>query len=169
MFKHLDSMTKFGKYGNADINLKKDWTDITDDAMTDFGKATWDEGTKSCNVYASVLIKVVIDTMGFDENPQYYVKKITKTPILENWKYPSFYTDSTLEAREVDFNHFVTVQYVNVAASKENANGLIDSADFRLSMDMFYPAFLRQNSQAATVSGVVGSLALLYSTLSLSM
>ena len=63
----------------------------------------------------------------------------------------------------MDFNHFVTVQYVNVAAQKENANGLIDQSDFKLNMDMFYPAFLRENSGATALSGLAGSLALLYS------
>jgi len=38
-------MKKFGKYGNADINKALDWTDITEDKMSDFGKATWDEDT----------------------------------------------------------------------------------------------------------------------------
>ena len=57
--------------------------------------------------------------MGFSENPQSYVKDVTKYAILEDWTYPSYMPDAQ-SAREVDFNHFVTVQYVDVAASGED-------------------------------------------------
>merc|ERR1712216_677544 len=130
--------------------------------MANFGTLAkeWDEESKSCEVYSSVLIKVIVDTMGYDENPQYYVKKIQKIPIKETWKYPSFYSDSSLDKREVDFNHFVTVQYVNVAASKENAQGLIDlNLDF--SRDMFYPLWMREDSCALKGMAAAGALALL--------
>lgn len=45
---------------------------------------------------------------------------------------------------EIDFNHFVTVQYVNIADSNQDETGAIESRGIMsLSMDMFYPAFIR--------------------------
>jgi hypothetical protein len=101
-----------------------------------------------------VLIKVIYDSMGFSENPQNYVKDVVKYAILEEWKYPSYSTQPSLE---VDFSHFVTVQFVDIQASGEDENGLISKVGLRLSKDLFYPAFIRALS-AVTAAVSVASL-----------
>ena len=83
---------------------------------------------------------MIYDTLGFSENLQNYVKDVKKYAVKEEWKYPSYVKDVT---REVDFNHFVTVQYVNLEDSNEDENGLIIASGFTISYDMFYPAVIR--------------------------
>jgi len=69
-----------------------------------------------------VLVKVVTDTMGFSESPQSYIKDIIKYAVEETWSYPSYMTEPT---REVDFNHFVTVQFASIEKSNEDEQGLL--------------------------------------------
>jgi len=60
--------------------------------------------------------------MGFNENPQPYIKDIVKYAIKEEWKYPSYIPNSQA-AREVDFNHFVIVQFSDIELANEDAKG----------------------------------------------
>lgn len=85
--------------------------------------------------------------MGFSENPQKYVKDVILYAIEEDWKYPSSIPDGQ-NSREVDFNHFVTVQFVDIAYSNEDEQGLISPTSFSFSKDMFYPAFIRTGRAA---------------------
>ena len=85
--------------------------------------------------------------MGFSENPQNYVKDVLLYAIEEDWTYPSSIPDSQ-NSREVDYNHFVTVQFVDIAYSNEDAQGLISPTAFSISKDMFYPAFIRTGKAA---------------------
>ena len=67
--------------------------------------------------------------------------EVKKFAIPEVWRYPQN-MEATPE-REVDFNHFVTVQYVDIDASNENEQGLVASTGLEFSTNMFYPFFIR--------------------------
>jgi len=83
--------------------------------------------------------------MGFDENPQNYIVSVTKYAQEEIWQYPT-YIPASQNTKEVDFNHFVTVQYVNIEKSNSDERGLIRALSwFDFNKEMFYPAFIRSN------------------------
>jgi hypothetical protein len=68
---------------------------------------------------------------------------VEKHAILEDWKYPSYLTGDGGK-KEIDFNHYVTVQYVNVDQSSEDEFGYkVTQSLFSFSKEMFYPAFIR--------------------------
>lgn len=65
-------MTHYGKYGNANIFYPLDWQKIDETAKdaeySKLGDTKWDDSTSTCEVYSSVLIKVVHAGMGFRDN-----------------------------------------------------------------------------------------------------
>jgi len=71
LFKNIDEQFKvYGKFGNANLFFSKDWSKVTEDpSYAKFGEATWNAETETCEVYSSILIKVITETMGFSENP----------------------------------------------------------------------------------------------------
>ena len=50
----------------------------------------WHEDNKTCQIYSSVLIKIIYGKAGYNENPQQYVIGIEKHAISEDWHYPQF-------------------------------------------------------------------------------
>lgn len=120
----------------------KDWTKVEiDDSFKQLGKATWNDQAQTCTIYSSVLVKVVTGTQGFTENPQRYVVAVKKYAIPEMWRYPENLEETP--EKEVDFNHFVTVQYADIDNSNENEQGIIMSTGLEFSTNMFYPIFIR--------------------------
>jgi hypothetical protein len=79
IYKVLDEMKKFGRFGNADLLNKDDWRDVNFDTSfsNKLGSRVWNNSTNSCDIYSSVLIKVVYAEMGFDESPEKYIQDIT--------------------------------------------------------------------------------------------
>ena len=157
LFNNVDTEFKmYGKFGNANLYNIKDWSKVKEDpSYAKLGTAVWNDKTKTCSIYSSVLVKVVYDTLGFSENPQNYVKDVVKYAVLEDWKYPDTITDAT---REIAFNHFVNVQYVNTGESAEDENGLIQSTGFEFSTNMFYPAFIRMMGGATRINAFASSM-----------
>ena len=77
-------MKVYGKFGNANLYYPKDWQAIKEDeSFGKLGESVWNGETGTCEVFSSVLIKVIYDSMGFSENPQNYVKDVVKYAILE--------------------------------------------------------------------------------------
>ena len=77
IFKNLDQMKKFGKFGNANLYYPNDWSDVSqDDSFKKLGQSTYDDETGVCSIYSSVLVKIVYSQMGFTENLQNYIVDI---------------------------------------------------------------------------------------------
>jgi len=149
IFANLLQFAKYGKFGNADLYYPSDWVDVREDeSFAKLGSAEWDEGTETCTVWSTVLIRVIYHKMGLSGNLQQYVVDVQKYAVPEEWKYPpqapvSRNTPGGEEEWKVDFNHFVVVQYVELPDAGAGEEGLLPVPPIGISREMFYPAFLR--------------------------
>lgn len=124
-------MSHYGKFGNADIFFQKDWIQIKEDAsFKNLGKTKWDEATQTCQIYNSVLLKVVYHQMAYNDHPQRYIIEVKKFAMAEDWVYPSeqivpekikINGAAPNNVKSIDFDFFVNVQYMDYEFKGEDA------------------------------------------------
>jgi len=71
IFRNLDNIDSFGRFGNAYVYYPKDWEAIA--AVPTFqlqGQAEWvaADDEQTCRIYANVHYKIIYAEMGFSEN-----------------------------------------------------------------------------------------------------
>jgi hypothetical protein len=108
IFKNLEGLVRFGKFGNANILHAGEWKAVKpDDSFSKLGEVAWDDTDKTCTVYNSVQIKVVYHDMGYDDHPQRYIIEMKKLAKPEVWEWPEQIAIPT--KRTIDFDFFVSV------------------------------------------------------------
>ena len=124
IFKNLEELKKFGRFGNANLLNKLDWQDVTiHTSYADLGKATWNEESSSCTLKSSALVKIIYSETGFTENPQKYVVGVELSAVDDEWTFPSSSSLLSSETLKRDFSHLVQVQFVELQNSNEDETG----------------------------------------------
>ena len=160
IFSNLIEFSNYGKFGNANMHNAKDWTPVKEDpSYAKLGDVEWFENNQTCKLYSSVLIKIIYGKTGFMENPQQYIAGIEKHAIVEEWTYPTYNSDNSDGSKQVDFNHYVTFQHVNLDQAQEDEFGyLTQQTLFSFSKMMFYPAFIRSMASAKVIQYSIASI-----------
>lgn len=66
----MEKLTKFGKFGNANVYYTNDWLDVTIDEDFDRLGASQLSIDDKCLIYSRVELEFVYSEMGFEFQPQ---------------------------------------------------------------------------------------------------
>jgi hypothetical protein len=131
IFSQLNSLTRIGRYGNADVNYPKDWITVLDVDMT-LAAGTYDSTAQSCKIITEIDVQILTSKVGFPDNQHAYVvtaRKKAKERII--------YFDSFKTKQKIDLK--VSFQYIRVTEDEASLSAFTESSNFEWPADLLWP------------------------------
>ena len=101
--------------------------------------------------------KVYWSTVGFDENPQKYIVRVSKEAVADTW---TFNQQLTGNAQQL-FQHQVSVEFIQISSATIDSQTTTPSPLYNVPSDFWYPFKLQSSAFASLVPLASALVALL--------
>lgn len=131
IFNQLASMTRIGRYGNANVNYPSDWVTVIEQDLN-YGTTTYDTTTKSCTLITEVDVQILTADVGFPDNQHSYVVTARK-----KGKARTIYYDDFLSNQRIDIK--VEFEYIRVTEDEASLSAYVSLSNFNWPADILWP------------------------------
>lgn len=130
IFDKLTSMTRIGRYGNANVNYPSDWVTVIEQDLN-YGTTTYDSTAQSCTLITEVDVQMLTSNVGFPDNQHAYIVTARKKGIASTIYFNDFLLNQRIDLK-------VSFEYTKVIESEASLSAYVSSSNYNWPTDLFW-------------------------------
>jgi hypothetical protein len=127
----LDSITRVGKFGNANVTYPSDWVTLTDQDLS-YATSTYNTTSMACTLITEVKVQFLTSKVGFPDNQHAYIISARKKGISR-----TIYFDPYLSNQRIDIK--VSFEYIRIIEDEASTSGYVLKPALTWPSDLFWP------------------------------
>jgi len=153
IFGQMNSFTRVGKYGNANVNFPSDWITVIDQDLN-YENAVYNSTTRICTTFTEVSVEFLTAKRGYPDNQHAYIISARKKGISSTISFDEFLANNQRIELKASF------EYIRVTEKEASLSARVTKVAYKWPADILWPfgTFASAFSPSVSATLLLGAL-----------